>query len=74
MTRTLVFFPSYNEAGNVRSLVAAIRAELPGAHILSVDDASTDGSPECVNDGLRRHRVLVDYVAPRCLASENILL
>ena len=44
MTRTLVFFPTYNEAGNVERLVESIRAELPEAELLVVDDASPDGT------------------------------
>jgi glycosyltransferase involved in cell wall biosynthesis/2-polyprenyl-3-methyl-5-hydroxy-6-metoxy-1,4-benzoquinol methylase len=44
MQKVLVFFPTYNEAGNVALLIQAIREQLPGAHILVVDDASPDGT------------------------------
>src|ERR1043165_6099768 len=42
--RVLVFFPTYNEAGNVERLIRTIREFLPAAHILAVDDASADGT------------------------------
>src|SRR5262245_43099303 len=42
--RVLVFFPTYNEAGNVERLIQTIREYLTSAHILSVDDASADGT------------------------------
>jgi len=39
--------PTYNEAGNIESLVAAARANLPAsAHLLIVDDGSPDGTGE----------------------------
>jgi len=44
MSGILVFFPTYNEAGNVRPLIGAIRRELPSADVLVVDDASSDGT------------------------------
>jgi dolichol-phosphate mannosyltransferase len=39
-----IVLPTYNEAGNVRGIVPAIRAALPPAHVLVVDDASPDGT------------------------------
>jgi len=51
MSRILVFFPTYNEAGNVRPLIEAIRTEFPSSDLLVVDDASTDGTGEIL-DGL----------------------
>jgi dolichol-phosphate mannosyltransferase len=44
--RTLVFFPTYNEVGNVGPLIRAIRRYLPAADVLVVDDASPDGTGE----------------------------
>ncbi len=41
---TLVFLPTYNEAGTVRQLHALIRAELSDIDILFIDDASPDGT------------------------------
>ena len=46
----LVFFPTYNEAENVRPLIEAIRQELPDAHILVVDDASPDGTGRILDE------------------------
>jgi len=46
----LVFLPTYNEAGTVRSLHAMIRVELPDADILFIDDASPDGTGEILEE------------------------
>ena len=42
--RVLVSLATYNEAGNLRSLVEAIRDHAPHAHILVIDDNSPDGT------------------------------
>jgi dolichol-phosphate mannosyltransferase len=39
-----VVLPTYNEAANLARVVAAVRAEVPGVHVLVVDDASPDGT------------------------------
>ncbi len=49
--RVLVFFPTYNESGNVVRLVRTIGRELPEADLLVVDDASPDGTGQIL-DGL----------------------
>jgi len=41
---TLVVVPTFNEAENIAELVVAVRASLPDAHVLVVDDASPDGT------------------------------
>jgi dolichol-phosphate mannosyltransferase len=41
---TLVVVPTFNEAENIAELVHAVRAHLPAAHLLVVDDASPDGT------------------------------
>ena len=41
---TWVVLPTYNEAGNLPGIAAAILASLPGATLLVVDDASPDGT------------------------------
>ncbi|MBN1656533.1 MAG: methyltransferase domain-containing protein [Deltaproteobacteria bacterium] len=46
MNKVLVFFPTYNEAGNTSALIDAIREYLPNADILVIDDASPDGTGE----------------------------
>lgn len=42
--KTLVFFATYNEAGNVTSMIERISAAVPDADILVVDDSSKDGT------------------------------
>lgn len=42
--KTLVFFATYNEAGNVASMIERISAAAPDADILVVDDSSKDGT------------------------------
>jgi dolichol-phosphate mannosyltransferase len=40
----LVVLPTFNEAGNLPGLVAAVLEAVPRAHVLVVDDASPDGT------------------------------
>jgi glycosyltransferase involved in cell wall biosynthesis len=40
--RTLVFIPAWNEEASVEAVIADVRAHIPGADILVVDDGSTD--------------------------------
>ena len=42
--RTLIFFATYNEAGNVVSMIDRILLAVPAADILVVDDSSKDGT------------------------------
>ena len=42
--RALVNIPTYNEAENVGPIVRAVRASVPEAHVLIVDDNSPDGT------------------------------
>lgn len=44
--RVTVVVPTYNEAGNIETLVAAVRHSLPDARVLVVDDASPDGTAD----------------------------
>ncbi len=44
--QTLVVVPTIDEADNISTLLAAVRSALPTAHVLVVDDGSTDGTPE----------------------------
>jgi dolichol-phosphate mannosyltransferase len=41
-----VILPTYNEAENLETMVAAVLAAVPGVRILVVDDASPDGTGE----------------------------
>ena len=42
--RAWIVLPTYNEAGNLEPLIAALREHVPDARILVVDDASPDGT------------------------------
>ncbi len=42
--RTVILLPTYNEAGNLDAMLRAIRAQLPEAHVLVIDDNSPDGT------------------------------
>ena len=46
---TVVVLPTYNEVENIRTVFSRIRA-VSSADILFVDDGSTDGSVELIND------------------------
>ena len=48
--RTLVIIPTYNERENISSIVPAVRAAVPEAEILVVDDNSPDGTQDVVRD------------------------
>ncbi|HEY2300370.1 MAG TPA: polyprenol monophosphomannose synthase [Acidimicrobiales bacterium] len=43
---SLIVLPTYQEGGNVAAVLRRIRAAVPGAHILVVDDGSPDGTAE----------------------------
>lgn len=47
--RTLVIIPTYNERENVGSIVGRVRASVPEADVLVVDDGSPDGTGELAN-------------------------
>ena len=51
--RAVVVIPTYNEVGNIESLIRSIMDVLPDAGILVVDDASPDGTADVVR-GLAR--------------------
>ena len=42
----LVVIPTYDERENVESIVSRVRAAVPDAHVLVVDDGSPDGTGE----------------------------
>ena len=42
--RLLALAPAYNEEGNIEKLIEGLRAELPEADILIINDCSTDGT------------------------------
>jgi hypothetical protein len=45
-SNTLVVIPTLDEAPNISSVLRGVRAALPAAHVLVVDDGSADGTPE----------------------------
>ena len=49
LSNILVFFPTYNEAGNVERLILTVRQYLPDCSILVVDDASPDGTGDVLD-------------------------
>ena len=46
MTDTLVFIPAWNEEDNLPAVLDGLRAAIPDADVLVVDDGSTDGTAE----------------------------
>jgi dolichol-phosphate mannosyltransferase len=48
IVRALVVIPTYNEAGMIESLVAAVLRQDPRVEVLVVDDASADGTGDLV--------------------------
>lgn len=46
MPKVLVIIPTHQEAENIVVVIPRILAAVPNAHILVVDDASTDGTPD----------------------------
>jgi dolichol-phosphate mannosyltransferase len=44
--RALVVLPTYQEASNITAMLERLRAVVPAAHVLVVDDASPDGTAE----------------------------
>jgi dolichol-phosphate mannosyltransferase len=46
MPKILVIIPTHQEAENIVAIIPRILAAVPEAHVLVVDDASTDGTPD----------------------------
>jgi glycosyltransferase involved in cell wall biosynthesis len=47
---TLIFIPAWNEEGNLPAVLDALRAEIPDADVLVVDDGSTDRTAEVARE------------------------
>ena len=47
---TLVIIPTYNEAANIRLVVARLRSAVPDAHVLVADDNSPDGTGKIADE------------------------
>lgn len=54
MAKLLIVTPTYNEAENIPSLVAAIFHSNPEAHLLFVDDNSQDGTKDLIRHEQKR--------------------
>jgi dolichol-phosphate mannosyltransferase len=52
--KVLVVVPTYNEADNLAAIIGRLRAAVPTAHVLVVDDASPDGTGDTA-DALAAH-------------------
>jgi glycosyltransferase involved in cell wall biosynthesis len=50
MADTLVFVPAWNEEANIPAVLDELRAELPDAEVLVVDDGSTDRTAEVARE------------------------
>ena len=46
----VVVIPAYREMANIANVIAGVRAQLPGAQILVVDDCSPDCTAEVVRE------------------------
>jgi dolichol-phosphate mannosyltransferase len=53
-SRPLIVVPTYNEVGNIDSLLEGIRQHAPGASVLFVDDSSADGTLERIHAWQKR--------------------
>src|SRR2546426_738397 len=71
--RALVVIPTYNEAGNLPSLVPQVLAQDPRLEILVVDDKSPDGTGQ-IADALaaKEPRVPVQHVDTGLLRGQRI--
>lgn len=61
---TLVVVPTFQESASIRSILARIRAALPSADILVVDDNSPDGTAQIVSQLAREDERLAVLVRP----------
>ena len=55
MPHTLVIIPTYNERENIEPIVGRVRASVPDADILVVDDSSPDGTGKLADALAERH-------------------
>jgi dolichol-phosphate mannosyltransferase len=52
--RTLVIVPTHNEASNITELLEKVRAVVPDADVMVIDDVSTDGTRDLVRQAADR--------------------
>ena len=48
MSKYLVIVPTYNESENIETLVRKVMSEIPGCHMLIVEDSSPDGTADII--------------------------
>ncbi len=48
--KVLVIIPTYNEAENIKPIVARVRSAVPGAYVLVADDNSPDGTGKLADE------------------------
>jgi dolichol-phosphate mannosyltransferase len=58
VAETLVIVPTFNEIDSLESILGRLRAAVPGAKILVVDDASPDGTGELADQIVARESVV----------------
>ncbi|MFN2612468.1 MAG: polyprenol monophosphomannose synthase [Solirubrobacterales bacterium] len=78
---TWVILPTYNEAGNLAEMLAAIRACAKGVHVLVVDDSSPDGTGEIADRAAAEsdqvsvlHRAVKEGLGPAYIAGFRVAL
>ena len=53
--KTLIAIPTYNEFGNINNLIESINSETNGLEILFIDDNSTDGTLDLINNQIKKN-------------------
>jgi len=73
MTKTLVFFATYNEAGNIKPLISSLEKAAPEADILVVDDNSSDGTTDIILEMNRPNVTLLQRKGKLGLGTAHLL-
>jgi len=69
--RTLIIVPTHNEAANISNILDRLDAHVPDAHVLVIDDASTDATRSIVAERVatRPHLRIVERETKRGLGN-----
>lgn len=73
MTKTLVFFATYNEAGNIKPLISSLENVVPEADILIIDDNSSDGTADIILEMNRSNVTLLQRKGKLGLGTAHLL-
>ena len=65
MDQVLIIIPTYNEAGNIKTLIRGIRSALPNAKVVFVDDNSPDGTAGIIRS-CQGHDAFIDLLSRPC--------